>query len=159
MIGNQLTGEEFEDIRDKFISLDTDGDGKLTKEELKFLFSEENENRNDDEFDYMMKMMDLDSSSTIEFTEFLEMFAFFEYNKAPYKVHVTQMFKAFDKNDDGFVSLEEITQLWNIFTKDCEDYDRPSEEEIADNFKTLDINGDGKVDYNEFLEMFDFDQM
>ena len=153
----QLTGEEFEAIRNQFTEIDKDSDGKLTKEEFKVFCSEQNEIRTDAEIDYMMRMMDLNNNGTVEFPEFLEMVAFFEYNKDPYEVQIRQMFKALDKDNDGVLSTEEIRQLWNIFTND--NYDLPSEEEIEDIVKALDINGDGKIDYNEFMAQFDFDSM
>ena len=153
----QLTGEEFESIRNQFNEIDTNSDGKLTREEFKAFCLQQDESRSDAEIDYMMRIMDLDNSGTIEFPEFLEMLAFFEYNKDPYETQVRQMFKALDKDNDGFLSTEEIRQLWNIFTNN--NYDLPSEEEIADIVKALDLNGDGKVDYNEFMERFDFDCM
>ena len=153
----QLTGEEFEAIRNQFLEIDTNHDGKLTKEEFKVFCAGTNEVRTDEEIEYMMRMMDLDNSGTIEFPEFLEMVAFFEYNKDPYEVQVRQMFKALDRNNDGVLDITELKHLWNIFTNN--NYDLPSEEEIQDIVKSLDINGDGKVDYNEFMARFDFDSM
>ena len=153
----QLTGKEFEVIRNEFLEIDKDNNGLLTKDELKIFFSGGDDNRSDDEIDYMMKMMDLDKSGTIEFPEFLEMVAFFEYTKVPYEVQVTQMFKALDKNGDGFVSAEELQHLWTIFTNG--NYNLPGEEEIADIVNSIDINGDGKIDYSEFMNALDFEAM
>ena len=47
--------------------------------------------------------------------------------------------------------------LFVIFTN--ENLDIPGEEEIADIVENLDINGDGKIDYNEFLAHFDFEEI
>ena len=154
-ISLQLTAKEFEEIRNQFLEIDKDGNGTLTREEIKSFFSDEDDSRSDDEIDYMMRMMDLDKSGTIEFPEFLEMVAFFEYNKAPYEVQWTQMFKALDKDENGYISADEIKHLWSLFTND--NYNLPSNDEIADILEALDTNGDGKVDYNEFMAMVDFD--
>ena len=67
------------------------------------------------------------------------------------------MFKALDKNNDGYLYLEEIKHLWAIFTN--ENCDIPSDEEITEIVENLDINGDGKIDYNEFLAQFDFEEI
>ena len=73
----QLNGEEFETIRDKFLSIDKDGDGQLTKDELTEYFGTDKIER----VDFTLKLMDLDRSGTIEFHEFMEMVAFLEFNK------------------------------------------------------------------------------
>ena len=153
----ELTGEEFETIRDNFKEIDTDGDGKLTKEELTASCIKQNDTRTEEEIEYMMRMMDLDNSGTIEFPEFLEMVAFFEYNHAPYEVQIKQMFRSLDRNGDGFISKEEVGHLWKIFIND--NWDLPSEEEIEGIIQALDVNCDGKIDYDEFMSKFDFDLM
>ena len=117
----------------------------------------QNDYRTDDQIDYMMRVMDLDKSGTIEFIEFLEVASFFEYNKDTYESQVKRMFKALDKNDDGYLSVEEIKQIWAIFSQD--NCDIPGEEELLEILKKCDVNGDGKVDYNEFLAHFDFDDI
>ena len=153
----QLTGNEFEEIQKQFQKMDTDSDGKVTKEELKAYCLEQNDIRTDIQIEYMMRVVDLDNNGTIEFPEFLEMASFFGYNKQPYETQVKQMFKALDKNNDGYLYLEEIKHLWAIFTH--ENVDIPSDDEIAEIVENLDINGDGKIDYNEFLSQFDFEEI
>ena len=154
-MASRLTGKEFEKVRNQFLKMDKDNDGKITKEELKAYCIGQNDYRTDDQIDYMMRVMDLDNSGSIEFIEFLEVASFFEYNKDTYESQVKRMFKALDKNNDGFLSAEEIKQLWAIFSQD--NCDIPCEEDMPEILKKLDVNGDGKVDYREFLDHFDFD--
>ena len=73
-MASKLTGKEFEKLRDQFFKMDKDKDGKVTKEELKAYCMGQNEYRTDDQIDYMMRVMDLDKSGTIEFLEFLEVY-------------------------------------------------------------------------------------
>ena len=104
-----------------------------------------------------MKMMDLDKNGTVEFHEFLEMVAFFEYNEAPYEIQIVQMFKALDKDDAGYVSVEDIQHLWSIFTNDVSDDEQlPSKNEVEKIIKNLDKSENGKIDYNDFISQFDF---
>ena len=153
----QLTCKEFEEIQNQFRKMDKDSDGKVTKEELKAYCLEQNDIRTEIQIDYMMRILDLDNNGTIEFPEFLEMASFFGYNKQPYEAQVKQMFNALDKNNDGYLYPEEIKHLWAIFTN--ENVDIPSDEEIAEIIENLDINGDGKLEYSEFLAQFDFDEI
>ena len=53
----QLDGNEFEAIRDKFLAIDTDGDGQLTRAEL----SEHFGNGKSDKVEFTIKLMDLDN--------------------------------------------------------------------------------------------------
>jgi len=154
-MASKLTGKEFEKLRDQFFKMDQDKDGKVTKEELKAYCMGQNEYRTDDQIDYMMRVMDLDKSGTIEFLEFLEVASFFDYNKESYENQVKRMFAALDKNNDGYLSVEEIKQLWRIFSQD--NCDIPSEEDLLEILDKLDVNGDGMVEYHEFLDHFDFD--
>ena len=149
----QLTGEEFEEIRNDFIEIDKDGDGILTNQEIREFLREENEDRSDEDIEYMMKIMGFNESTTIQFLEFLELSAFFDYNKSSYKKQVNQMFKAIDKNDSGFISALEIKRLWHVFANDNTNV--PSEQEISIIIESLDRNGDGKVNYNDFMRKFD----
>ena len=153
----RLTGKEFEKVRNQFLKMDKDNDGKVTKEELKAYCISQNDYRTDVQIDYMMRVMDLDNSGTIEFIEFLEVASFFEYNKDTYESQVKRMFKALDKNNDGYLCVEEIKEIWAIFSQD--NCDIPGEEELSEILKKCDVNGDGKVDYNEFLAHFDFDNI
>ena len=70
-MASRLTGKEFEKVRNQFLKMDKDNDGKITKEELKAYCIGQNDYRTDDQIDYMMRVMDLDNSGSIEFIEFL----------------------------------------------------------------------------------------
>lgn len=147
----ELTGEEFEDIRDSFKFLDLNGDGKISKSELKQFFES---NTSDDEMTATMRMMDKDREGDIEFPEFLEMVAFFEYNKGkwtPWKIR--QMFRALDKEDSGVISSYEIMQSWDLFPN--LNTDIASQKKIKDVIKTLDVNGVGQIDIEHFLTKMD----
>ena len=73
----QLSPEEFNAIKTEFLELDRNGDGRISRSEIQRFFPESNQIN----VDFMMRLMDLDSNGYIEFHEFLEMTAFWEYNK------------------------------------------------------------------------------
>lgn len=56
-----------------------------------------------------------------------------------------ETFKLFDKNNDGFISLREL--------KICVEYFglKYSKEELVAHLNKVDINGDGKIDFDEYL--------
>lgn len=58
----------------------------------------------------------------------------------------------FDRDNSGFISMEEFEEACNILTRHTSMQLQP--QHIADIAKSLDLNGDGKIDFNEFLEAF-----
>ena len=147
----QLTGEEFEAIRDAFAAVDKDGDGQLTKSEMREHIKEDN----NDKADFMMKLMDLDNNEVIEFLEFLEMTAFLVYDKGIDQPKLKRMFKALDKDGSGFLDSGEMTQFFKMMYGNIRVPNFPSQDEIAELLKSMDPNDDGKVDIEEFVKYFD----
>ena len=144
----ELTGEEFEDIRDSFKALDLNGDGKICKTELKIFFET---NTSDDEIAATMRMMDKGIDGDIEFPEFLEMVAFFEYDKGKWTSwKIRQMFRALDKHDSGNISSHDIIQAWDVFPNLGTDV--AGQKKIEDIIKGLDANGVGKIDIETFIK-------
>ena len=140
-----LTGDEFEKIRDDFLLIDRDGDGQLTREEMLEVL----EDKKEENLDFMMRLMDTDSSGTVEFHEFLEIMAFLNFDKGLNKRSAGQFFRALDKDGDGYLTVAEIQYFYEMIgTKGETD---PSREEIEVLVKDLDTDGDGKIDFEEFL--------
>ena len=144
----QLDGHEFEAIRDKFRAVDTDGDGQLTRAEL----SEHFGNDNSDKVEFTIKLMDLDNNGVIEFHEFLEMTAFLDYKKGISVDKIKQFFRALDEDGSGTLSSEEIRKFHKVMSN-CTIVNSPisSDEEVEKLVSKLDINGDGKIDCEEFI--------
>ena len=60
-----------------------------------------------------------------------------------------QLFRGLDQANKGFISAEDIKRFCRIF-KSVDDvpYDEMKVDELI---KMLDINGDGEINYNEFI--------
>ncbi|KAJ2479286.1 hypothetical protein IWW56_003193 [Coemansia sp. RSA 2131] len=56
-------------------------------------------------------------------------------------------FAIFDKNNDGMISKEELGVLMRSLSHN------PTDEEIGDMINEVDENGDGKIDFSEFIAM------
>ena len=145
----QLSGCEFEAIRDKFLAIDTDGDGQLTREELSDSFGKDKT----DKVEFTIKLMDLDNNGVIEFHEFLEMVAFLEHKKGITVQKIKQFFKALDEDGSGTLSAEEIKKFHKVLST-CSILNSPisSDEEVQKLITALDVNGDGNIDCDEFIK-------
>jgi len=66
------------------------------------------------------------------------------------EVHqLKQAFKFFDKNDDGTITTEEINVVMESIGLQI------SKQELEDIMADLDVNGDGHMDFDEFVQMMD----
>lgn len=61
--------------------------------------------------------------------------------------NLTEAFKVFDANKDGFISREELKA---VLTKMGE---KLSEREFDEMVRVADSNGDGKIDYGEYVNL------
>lgn len=88
----------------------------------------------------MVKEVDQDGNGSIEFHEFLLMMAR-KLKAADGEEEMHHAFKVFDKNDDGFITFDELKRVM------CSIGERLTDEEIEDMIKEADLNGDKKIDY------------
>ena len=147
----QLTGAEFEAIRNDFVAVDKDGDGLLTHAEIKEYIKEDN----NEKAEFMMRLMDLDSNGVVEFHEFLEMTAFLVYHKGIDQAKLKQMFKALDKDGSGTLDAAEMMQFFEMMYGDIVITNMPSQDDVVALLKSMDKNDDGKVDFEEFVAAFE----
>ena len=106
--------------------------------------------KNKEHLDFMMKLMDVDRNGTVEYSEFLEIMACLSYHKGINKRTAAQYFRALDKDGDGFLSVEEIQNFYEIMG--CADGKVRTQEQVEELVQSLDIDRDGKINFEEFLE-------
>lgn len=92
----------------------------------------------------MVHMVDQDGNGTIEFDEFLIMMSR-KLKDSDGDAELREAFRVFDKNGDGFISP---TELQHVMTNLGE---KLTEEEVDDMIREADVDGDGLVNYDEFV--------
>jgi Ca2+-binding EF-hand superfamily protein len=121
-------------IQDLFDYIDENGDGSISFEEFKKIFT---------------NTKNIVDKSTL-YSEILLQRVLTALYQSKTKLKV--VFKRLDENNDGKISVDELKiglESMNL----C--LDSPlSHEQVANLHKMIDINGDGFIDYNEFLNTF-----
>nr|XP_009665852.1 PREDICTED: troponin C, slow skeletal and cardiac muscles [Struthio camelus australis] len=87
-------------------------------------------------------------SGTVDFDEFLVMMVrcMKDDSKGKSEEELSDLFRMFDKNADGYIDLEELKIMLQATGETI------TEDDIEELMKDGDKNNDGKIDYDEFLE-------
>jgi calcium-dependent protein kinase len=99
---------------------------------------------NEEEVDKMMKNVDIDGNGVIEYTEFV-MATMNEKNMVS-QDKLQAAFKMFDKDNSGTISPDEIREVLGFDST-------ISSKALDDIIREVDENGDGVIQYDEFVHM------
>ena len=140
-IASRLTDDEVKKLKDAFQKIDVNGDGMLTLDELKNAINQ-NPEVHVMNIEQIFKTIDTDNSGVINYTEFLAA----SIDKRIYlqEDKLRDAFKLFDEDKSGKISKSEISKVLKF---------KKSGAEMTKLFEKYDLNGDGEIDFDEFLNM------
>ncbi|KAL1463786.1 hypothetical protein WDU94_015499 [Cyamophila willieti] len=139
-----LNEDQVAEFKEAFMLFDKDEDGKVTVAELGVVMRSLGQRPTETELRDMVNEVDQDGNGTIEFNEFLQLMSK-KMKGAEGEDELKEAFKVFDKNNDGKISSLELRHVMTHLGE------KLSEEEVDDMIKEADLNGDGVVDYKEFV--------
>eukprot|EP01022_Parablepharisma_sp_SALTPOND_P028437 TRINITY_DN70963_c0_g1_i1.p5 TRINITY_DN70963_c0_g1~~TRINITY_DN70963_c0_g1_i1.p5 ORF type:complete len:178 (-),score=25.90 TRINITY_DN70963_c0_g1_i1:1809-2342(-) len=146
MTSEQLSQEQIAEFKEAFSLFDKDGDGTITIKELEIVMRSLGQNPTEAELQDMINEVDEDGNGVIDFSEFLSLMA----NKMKdndTEEELMEAFKVFDRDGSGSISSEELRHvMMNLGEK-------LSEEEVDKMLREADVNGDGSIDFSEFVNM------
>ena len=134
--------DQSEHLAELFRSMDEDGDGKLSKEELLKAYSQVMPpDQAEFEVENIFNHVDVDFSGYIDYTEFI--MASVESNTMICNQNLETAFKEFDRDNNGKISAHELREIFE------------SSSEVPENIwrellMEADTNGDGEIDLEEF---------
>ncbi|KAJ1697109.1 hypothetical protein LUZ62_027547 [Rhynchospora pubera] len=144
-----LTHEQIAEYREAFSLFDKDNDGFITKQELATVIRQLGQNPSDEDVQEMISEVDTDGNGTVDFSEFLSLMEK-KLKETDSEDELREAFKVFDKDNNGFISASELrTVLMNLG-------ENISDAEVDEMIKEADANGDGQVDYAEFVKMMTY---
>lgn len=94
----------------------------------------------------MIEEVDTDKSGTIDFQEFLGLMAW-KMKETDIEEELIEAFKVFDRDGNGLISAHELRFVMSTSGEQL------SEEDIEEMIREADENGDGYIDYEEFVKM------
>ncbi|CAB4285622.1 unnamed protein product [Prunus armeniaca] len=145
-MGEVLTEQQIAEFQEAFCLLDMDGDGCITIEELGTALESLDQHPTEEELQNMIREIDADGNGTIEFGEFLHLMERkIKENEAD--AELREAFKVFDKDQDGYISPNELRHVMINLGE------RLTDEEVEQMIREADLDGDGLVNYDEFVRM------
>ncbi|XP_076249908.1 calmodulin-alpha-like isoform X2 [Rhynchophorus ferrugineus] len=139
-----LSEDQVAEFKEAFMLFDKDEDGTITMAELGVVMRSLGQRPTETELRDMVNEVDQDGNGTIEFNEFLQMMSK-KMKDADGEEELKEAFRVFDKNNDGLISNIELRHVMTSLGE------RLSEEEVDDMIKEADLDGDGQVNYEEFV--------
>ena len=143
---DQLTEEQIAEFKEAFSLFDKDGDGTITTKELGTVMRSLGQNPTEAELADMINEVDADGNGTIDFPEFLTMMAR-KMKDTDSEEELMEAFKVFDKDGNGFISAAELRHVMTNLGE------KLTEDEVDEMIKEADFDGDGQVNYDEFVKM------
>ena len=149
-IVNQLVlKEERKDLEKQFKEWDKNGDGVLSRDEIIEGYKKTYGFVDEGEIDNMISSIDLDGNGVIDYNEFLT--CTMNKEKILNNDNLEICFKAFDSDNSGKISLDEISAIFN--SGDKEKIDKEELEVFKKMIKDADENGDGEISFKEFKDL------
>ncbi len=145
-IALRLNDEDTKNLKKLFKLFDIDHDGRITLNEMKNAFIKLNVKDYGNEIENIFNSIDTDKNGIIDYTEFLSA-SINGNNEIISKKTLKDTFKLLDKDNSGKISKNNMINVLKLENLN---------EKIVDNYiKKYDINKDGEIDYNEFLDMME----
>lgn len=140
-----INSKETKEIREIFRTIDKNGDGKLSKEELlEHYYEIVGPSLAEAEVSKIMTQVDTDNNGYIDYTEFIK--ASLDMKKVFNKENLRIAFQMFDKDGSGSISASELRKVL--------ENGAPTDDEVWNGIvNEVDQNGDGEIDIKEFEEI------
>ena len=147
-IASRLEEKEINDLKLTFEAFNIKKDGQISYEELKNgLIKLNSKNINENEIYELFNSIDVDKNGKIDYTEFIA--ATLQKKNYLNKERLYDAFCMFDKDNSGNITKSELMEALKL--------NKDQEIEVEKLIKDVDKDGDGTIDYKEFLELMGYD--
>lgn len=141
-----FTREELDHYKEAFSLYDTHDKGYITTKELGALIRSLGQNPTESDLAEMINEVDSDKNGLLEFEEFIRIMAK-RMTWESMAFEISEAFRVFDRDRNGFISADELRHQVTTVG------DKLTQDEVTDLLRVADQNGDGLIDYKEFVRM------
>eukprot|EP01018_Ginkgo_biloba_P023036 Gb_17936 [translate_table: standard] len=118
----------------------------ITTKELGTVMRSLGQNPTEAELQDMINEVDADGNGTIDFPEFLNLMAR-KMKDTDSEEELKEAFRVFDKDQNGFISAAELRHVMTNLGEKLTD------EEVDEMIREADVDGDGQINYEEFVKV------
>lgn len=144
---SDLTDTQLKDLQETFSLFDANGNGYITTQELAQAMRQLGQNPTNKEIKEMIAKVDANNDGKLNFEEFKSMMVEKMKLPADTEKEMKDAFRMFDRDGNGFVSAAELKHIMTNLGE------KLSEEEVEIMIHEVDIDGDGQLNYEEFVKM------
>ncbi|KAE8690008.1 Calcium-dependent protein kinase 32 [Hibiscus syriacus] len=145
VIAEHLSVEEVAGIKEGFQVMDTSGRGKINIDELRVGLHKLGHIISDSDLQILMEAGDFNGDGYLDYGEFIAISV--HLRKMGDDNHIKKAFEFFDKNQSGYVEIEELRDEL------ADEPETNSEEVISSIMHDVDTDKDGRISYDEFAAM------
>lgn len=138
---------DMNEVKKVFDRFDKNGDGKISGEELAGVMSALGSEPSQDEVNRMMEEMDSDSDGFVSLDEFAEFCAKKVDGDESGVRELRDAFGMYDQDNNGLISASELHLVLSRLGERC------SVEDCSRMIQSVDSDGDGNVNFDEFRKM------
>ena len=152
---NILNKEDIDDLRELFTFCDKSGSGTIPISEVRGVLKGSKFTLESKDLKRVIQDADEENKGTVSFPQLLAALQK-RLREGDPKEELIEAFRVFDLKNTGSVSTEDLIDIIVKFHNEV----GVSESEVAQLVKDADFDGDGLIDYNEFVKMlFEIEQL
>mmetsp|Transcript_17101 Transcript_17101/g.42421 ORF Transcript_17101/g.42421 Transcript_17101/m.42421 type:complete len:532 (-) Transcript_17101:353-1948(-) len=152
VIATQITDDSVKQLRELFTQLDADNDGTLSVEEITEGMAQAGLQDSKQELEELLKQIDSDGSGKIDYSEFLA--ATMDKRHYAKESACYAAFRVFDRDGNGTIDQQELGDV----LADGDLRSLISQDIVNSILADADKNGDGLIDFDEFMQMMQKDE-
>lgn len=136
-----------DDVKEVFNKFDKNGDGKISGSELKDVLRALGSNTSSEEVKRIMAELDKDANGYIDLEEFAEIYSSQPDDGDCSNKELRDAFDLYDLDKNGVISVNELRIVLNRLGEKC------SLSDCRKMISSVDVDGDGNVNFEEFKKM------